>query len=68
MSQQNQLRKTESRTPESVRLSSMEFVGSSMNPCCTFCGAEVGLVEGDVIYGKDWYHSSCWKAADGRSK
>jgi len=33
-----------------------------MTPRCASCGKEVDLVEGDIIYGEDWYHGSCWKA------
>lgn len=28
---------------------------------CTLCEKKMELVEGDVIYGKDWYHASCWE-------
>lgn len=28
---------------------------------CTWCEKKMELVEGDVIYGKDWYHAICWK-------
>lgn len=29
---------------------------------CTSCGKPIELVEGDIIYGEDWYHGNCWKA------
>lgn len=35
--------------------------GHHMMPCCRSCGKEMDLVEGDTIYGEDWYHGNCWK-------
>ena len=32
-----------------------------MTPCCMSCGKEMEFVEGDIIYGEDWYHGNCWK-------
>ena len=28
--------------------------------CCASCGREMDFVEGDIIYGEDWYHGNCW--------
>lgn len=33
-----------------------------MTPSCTSCRKPIDLVEGDIIYGEDWYHGNCWKA------
>ncbi len=33
-----------------------------MNTICTNCGKEMEFVEGDVIYGENWYHGNCWKS------
>ncbi len=30
---------------------------------CALCSAEVELVCGAVIYGDQWYHSSCWESS-----
>ena len=35
-----------------------------MTPSCTSCGKEMDLVEGDIIYGEDWYHGNCWNATN----
>ena len=29
-------------------------------PKCSACKNEMQFLEGDVIYGDKWYHSSCW--------
>ncbi len=32
---------------------------------CTNCGKEMEFVEGDIIYGENWYHVTCWRAKNG---
>lgn len=27
---------------------------------CTYCEQIMEIAEGDVIYGSNWYHKSCW--------
>jgi len=36
---------------------------------CSHCNKIMELVEGDVIYGDKWFHSSCWNLTkNGESK
>ena len=37
-----------------------------MMQCCMLCGKEMEFVEGDIIYGEDWYHGNCWNATHTR--
>lgn len=30
-------------------------------PKCSWCNQEMALVEGDTIYGENWYHKNCWR-------
>jgi hypothetical protein len=34
---------------------------------CTNCGKEMDFVEGDIIYGENWYHATCWKTKNEES-
>ena len=27
---------------------------------CTFCGSDLDMEEGVMIYDKNWYHNVCW--------
>lgn len=31
---------------------------------CASCGKEMHVSEGDIIYGRNWYHYSCWKKVE----
>ena len=30
-----------------------------IKPTCSFCNAEIGFAEGDVIFGDKWFHRDC---------
>lgn len=34
---------------------------------CNHCKEEMILTENDVLYGKDWYHKTCWDVNQERS-
>lgn len=31
---------------------------------CAACEKEMHVGEGDVIYGMDWYHNTCWEKVE----
>ncbi len=33
---------------------------------CTYCKKEFQLSEGDIIYGKKWYHKDCFNGASNK--
>lgn len=33
---------------------------------CFHCKEEMILAENDVIYGKEWYHKTCWDSGQER--
>jgi len=34
---------------------------------CYHCKEEMVLTENDILYGKDWYHKTCWDVNQERS-
>ena len=33
---------------------------------CSLCNKEIGLIEGDVIFGEKWYHQICWQSLNSK--
>lgn len=43
------------RTNGSILVESTEF-----SKLCSFCGSNLNMEEGVMIYDKNWYHNGCW--------
>jgi hypothetical protein len=42
----------------------LEIIGSKESSflvqTCKICGARISVDAGDVLYGGEWFHGSCW--------